>query len=147
MTQPVSLSIPLPPRRAAPADVGATCKRCGATTFRTFTQTFRDGTKHLRVECAGCGTFQRYAPQSGPEAMRYQPRPADAHKEETTPPPSRWPWVGMIRLADGVWRAVALADDLGRCWDALLHYPGTGDLLVFPVRPESVRRAEGRVAP
>jgi hypothetical protein len=38
-------------------------------------QVFRDGTTHIRAECAGCGTYIRYVRQT-PEALRRAgPRP------------------------------------------------------------------------
>jgi hypothetical protein len=36
------------------------CRRCRSTEFRAVPQTFKDGSTHLRQECAGCGKFKRY---------------------------------------------------------------------------------------
>jgi hypothetical protein len=41
----------------------------------------------------------------------------------------------MIRQRDELWRAVALTQEHGRCWDALLTYPGEGDRLTVPTDP------------
>jgi hypothetical protein len=49
----------------APAPpAGLACKRCGSSAIKTRWQTFRDGGRHLRAECAVCGTFRRYLAQA-----------------------------------------------------------------------------------
>ena len=40
------------------------CLRCGASRFRFGWQAFLNGVKHIRVECADCGAFVCYAPQT-----------------------------------------------------------------------------------
>ena len=59
----------------------------------------------------------------------------DAHAANTAPPDEDWQWLGHVRDGDGVWRPVALASSLARCWDALLCHPSHGDLLCIPTRP------------
>jgi hypothetical protein len=70
--------------------------------------------------------------------------PADhgVHPKNFEPPPDGWDWLGHIRQADGVWRAVALTGSLASCWDALLAYPGHGDLLCCPLQPVPRGREE-----
>jgi hypothetical protein len=48
------------PPDPAPAALGLACAGCGATEIRTWWQTFANGTKHVRAECARCGRFLRY---------------------------------------------------------------------------------------
>jgi hypothetical protein len=71
----------------------------------------------------------------GTPDFAHEQRPADAHRDNLKPPTASWWWQGLIRQADGVWRPVALARTLAACWDALLTYPGKGDLLCIPTRP------------
>jgi hypothetical protein len=103
-------------------------------------QTFANGTRHVRADCASCKGFVRYLKQTAtaPDYL-HRPLPPDAHLEARKAPPAGWDWLGWIRQHDGVWRPVALARTLACCWDALLHYPGKGDLLCIPTRP----RAQG----
>jgi hypothetical protein len=42
---------------------GVVCPDCGAAEFRTFWQTFANGTRHVRLDCTTCGQFVRYAKQ------------------------------------------------------------------------------------
>lgn len=128
--QPVTLA-PAP----SPADAGLACRKCGAAKFTTVLQTFRDGTKHVRLDCAACKTFVRYASQDGAPEPRHEHRPPDAHDELLAAPPASWHWLGLIRQDDGVWRAVALCPTLERCWEALLTLSGEGDRLCVPTRP------------
>jgi hypothetical protein len=117
---------------------GLTCRQCGADTFKTHWQRFRDGSRHVRMDCAGCGAFQRYLPRSSEGAapgMVYRKGAEDLHREHTAPAPRGWQWIGYVRSSDGRWRAVALCDSLGGCWDALLTTWQQGDLLCVPVRP------------
>jgi hypothetical protein len=118
-----------------PLPEGLVCPKCGGSTFKTFWQTFKDGSKHVRCECATCKAFVRYLPNPGGPECHYEPRKAGAHEDELAAPPESWHWVGMVRQADEVWRAVAMAPTLGRCWDCLLTYPGEGDRLCTPTRP------------
>jgi hypothetical protein len=112
---------------------GLICPHCGATEFTTSWQTFADGTRHLRMGCRACGGFVRFLKQSKDQPdYRKEPRRPDAHQPELTPPATSWEWIGLIRHSDQVWRAVALAPTLARCWDSLLHYPGEGDRLCVP---------------
>ena len=39
------------------------CKNCGAESLTKTIQTFKDGTKHLRVDCSKCNTFNGYEKQ------------------------------------------------------------------------------------
>jgi hypothetical protein len=39
------------------------CRKCRSTERTIAQQTFKDGTVHSRVTCAGCGKFIRYAPR------------------------------------------------------------------------------------
>jgi hypothetical protein len=120
---------------------GVTCPHCGATEFKTRWQTFVSGVRHVRMECASCKRFVRYLKQS-PQSLdyRHEPRRHDAHPPELTPPPASWEWIGLIRKSDQVWRAVALAPTLGRCWDTLLHNPGEGDRLCISTKPDPPRK-------
>jgi hypothetical protein len=125
-----------------PTPEGLLCPKCGKSAFRTFWQTFADGNKHVRCNCAKCGAFVRYLPKPGGPECRYEPRKPNAHAAEMAPPPEGWVWIGMIRQSDKQWHAVAMAPTLDRTWDALLHYPGTGDYLCFPSKPvDEVSRA------
>lgn len=147
----------LPPPPAVPSDIGATCKRCGSTTFTTSWQVFADGTKHVRMSCGTCQAFIRYLPQrngdraeragGSPEGKEPAPRepgyavkkaPADLHEAQTEPPPDDWQWLGYVRSADNRWRPIALCDSLSRCWEAMLGSHMQGDLLAVPVH--AVRR-------
>jgi hypothetical protein len=142
MTQPVTPTL-LPGH--SPAELGLVCPGCGAAEFKTRCQEFRDGTRHVRADCARCGKFVRYLKQpGGPDFKleRYRPDPDQPDHPAHEPPPESWRWVGFIRQADRVWRPVAEAPTLGRCWDALLHYPGDGDRLCVPTRPGKATKGE-----
>jgi hypothetical protein len=115
-----------------PEQLGLCCPSCGATEARTSRECL-DGVDLMRLACAGCGRLLRHLEMSGP--LRFEPAPDDANRAEKAPPGPGWGWIGMVRLSDNVWRAVALADSLGRVWDCLLTYPGTGDRLAIPTRP------------
>src|SRR5262249_47776852 len=111
-------------RQLIPA--GLLCQKCGAAEFKTSWQQFAGGKKHLRADCARCGAFVRYLKQPGAPEPEYQPAPEGTHRSNNAAPPDSWLWIGMIRLNDGLWRAVATAPTLAKCWDVLLHYPGQG---------------------
>src|SRR6185312_6957850 len=115
---------------------GLVCRRCGGARFRTSWQTFSDGTRHVRADCAACGAFVRYLKQPGAPEPRHEPQRADASRPSLAPLPVSWRWIGWIRQADRVWRPVAEAATLEGCWDTLLHYPGEGDRLCIPSRVE-----------
>jgi hypothetical protein len=115
-----------------PARIGLLCPACGGTEAKTYRDRL-DGIDLMRLECADCGRLLRHLEMSG--ELRFEPAPDDAHRAEKAPPGPGWKWIGLVRLADNVWRAVALADSLGRCWDCLLTYPGVGDRLAIPTRP------------
>jgi hypothetical protein len=117
-----------------PAAVGLTCPGCGAIGATSTLQTLRGGMKVIRLNCAACNRFLRHVDVQG-RNFRYEPAPPDAAKPDVAPPPASWQWLGFIRQADRVWKAVALTDSLASCWDALLTYPGAGDLLCIPGRP------------
>jgi hypothetical protein len=129
----MSAPVELPPAASAPE--GLRCPKCGGTAFKTFWQTFADGSKHVRADCAACGAFVRYLKQPGSPDFKHEPRKPGAHIDELAAPPDSWCWIGMIRQADELWRAVAMAPTLGRCWDCLLTYPGEGDRLCVPSKP------------
>jgi hypothetical protein len=123
-----------------PVPDGLLCPKCGAAEFRTAWATFKDGSRHVRADCAKCGAFVRFLKQS-PDApdFRYEATTVTASMPADHParkaPPDGWTWIGLVRLDDGHWRAVATSTTLARCWDALLHYPGVGDLLCIPSKP------------
>jgi hypothetical protein len=99
--------------------------------------TAKNGTRHARADCAECGMFSRYLDQPDAPAVKHEPCDPGASSASTAAPPATWRWIGWIRQSDMVWRPVAEAPTLGRCWDALLHYPGDGDRLCIPSRPEN----------
>jgi hypothetical protein len=139
----------LPPLPAPPPNPAA-CAGCGGLTFTTTWQTFANGTRHVRMNCAACGRFQRYLPQDrdGRPAYRHETRPADAHAAELRPPPASWCWIGYVRPGDGVWYAVAQTASLAGCWDALLTTHVVGDRLCVPTEPTrgtGKARAEGPI--
>lgn len=123
---------------------GLACRQCQGTKFKTSWQTFADGTKHVRMDCGDCGAFVRYLKQPGAPGPKYEPRPPDAHAKALAPAPApdSWAWLGLIRQADQWWRPVAYAATLGGVWDALLTFPGQGDLLAIPTRPGQARAAD-----
>ncbi len=92
-----------PPRADA-----APCKRCGGTRLSTSWQNFRDGTRHLRACCSGCGKFQRFLPQD-----QGHPEPPDARQ---TGADLRGLLLGQLDLAtrhlDGLAQAVLERDRL-----------------------------------
>jgi hypothetical protein len=133
--QPEAQAPPTP--REVP--LGLKCPKCGGTEFKTWWQTFANGTRHIRADCAACRAFVRYLKQPDSPEPKYQPRRPDASKESLAPPPADWQWLGWVRQGDGIWRSVALCPTLARCWDTLLHYPGEGDLLCIPTRPEDAK--------
>jgi hypothetical protein len=137
---------PLPAAHTAPGEAGLACRGCGAAEVKTRWQEFKDGSRHIRAECARCGGFLRYLTQPlqvPVEEVLAVLTPADdmANRIPMAPPPEGWQWVGHVRLADGVWRPVALASSLTACWDSLLRFPGRADLLCIPCWP--VPRVEG----
>jgi hypothetical protein len=129
---------------------GVACPQCGAAEFRTYWQTFADGSRHVRVDCARCKKFVRYAKQTAdaPE-HKHEPVAADvpAWRKAAPVPQDKWDWLGLIRQDDNAWRPVALAPTLARAWDALLHYPGQGDLLCVPTRPVPKENQENEKTP
>jgi hypothetical protein len=133
MDLPRPVELPPPP---PPAELGLCCRRCGASAFTTCWQTFANGTKHVRMDCGRCGAYVRYLKQQGAPEPKVQFAPADTPRNRLAPPTpaDAWEWVGMIRLEDQVWRAVAKAPTLERCWDSLLTFGGEGDLLCMPSR-------------
>src|SRR5436853_2922813 len=96
-------TVELPP--CPPPHPGMVCQRCKSTELRTNWQRFSDGKLHCRCECPKCGGFVRYLPAT----YRHEPRPPGAHEHNTKPPADDSPWLGFVRLSDGIWRAVALA--------------------------------------
>jgi hypothetical protein len=130
MDLPRPVELPPPP----PAAAGLLCPHCGAAEFTTRWRTFADGTRHVQADCARCKRFVRWMKQRGAPEPRVQFAPADTPRNRLAPPTPEdvWEWLGLIRLADQTWRAVAKAPTLERCWDTLLHFPGEGDLLCMP---------------
>jgi hypothetical protein len=129
---------PAPPD-PGPAAVGVVCPRCRGTRFKTTWQVFSDGSRHVRMTCAACNKFMRYLPRPDGPDLRLERRPHDARAYRMKPPPASYNWIGFIRQSDELWRAVALAPTLERCWDCLLTYPGDGDLLCVPSEPPPQR--------
>ncbi len=125
---------PHAPQRLPTPD-GLLCPKCGAAEFVTRWQRFKDGSSHVRADCARCGKFVRYLEKPGAPEPQYTPRRPEAHEQAAAPPPASWWWIGMVRPSDGVWRAVALAPTVGRCWDTLLHCHLEGDYLLVPTHP------------
>lgn len=41
------------------------CGYCGSTSNKIIEQQFSNGTTHIRLECAQCGKFLRFAPKPG----------------------------------------------------------------------------------
>jgi hypothetical protein len=138
MTATVENAPDLPPPRVPPASLGLSCPACQGTEFTTCWQTFKDGTRHARLDCARCKRYVRYLPRGGPPGapdFQLRRRPADAHRCETAPPPPGWVWIGYLRSHDGLWRPVAMAEDLAGLWNALLGSWQVGDVLAVPVMP------------
>jgi hypothetical protein len=75
------------------------CRRCRGTQFRMVPQTFRDGTKHRRAECAACGRFLRYLPRRDGTAQR-QALPVVPLAAQA-PRPSRPIQVEILSVAPG----------------------------------------------
>lgn len=40
------------------------CSKCGADALRLTWTVFSNGTRHIRGDCAACGKFSQYVPQS-----------------------------------------------------------------------------------
>ena len=62
------------------------CARCGGSRSRFGWQVFSNGTKHIRVECAECGAYVCYAPQTPEHLRRAGPppegdTPGDEHEQ------------------------------------------------------------------
>jgi hypothetical protein len=132
------MTLPIDEAGPPAAPPGPACRGCRGTEFRTSWQRFKDGTRHVRMDCAGCRRFVRYLKQADGPDFRFEPRKAGAHAAELAPPAPSWVWVGHVRQADEVWRPVALSSTLAGCWEALLTFPGEGDRLCIPSRPEGV---------
>jgi hypothetical protein len=122
-----------------------TCRSCGSATYRTSWQTFGNGTRHLRMECADCGVFARYLKQrpDGSPEFRMEVSALPATHPAVQPSPVGHVWVGMVRAADQVWRVVGQAATLERCWDVLLSHPCEGDRLAWPCEPDGNRATVG----
>jgi hypothetical protein len=95
------------------------------------------------LACRGCKLAVRLLTRyPGDPTPGFEPRPAGTSAYAYDAPPAGSWWVGMIRQSDQVWRPVALAQEHGRCWDALLTYPGEGDRLTVPTdAPPGVSKA------
>jgi hypothetical protein len=139
--QPIPVSHPAPP--------GLRCPKCQATEFTTTWQTFSNGTRHVRADCAHSGAYVRYLPRGGDgtPAYKLELRPPDASAISMAPPAPDAEWIGWVRPADGKWRPVALAQTLSRAWEALLHFPGDVDRLAIPVLPDKDSQDSGTVRP
>jgi hypothetical protein len=124
------------------------CRKCGGVAFTTRWQTFSDGTRHVRMECAACGAFARYLPQRPDGAPHYRVEVSSLPSSHPAvqPPPVEFVWVGMVRTSDMIWRVVGTAPTLKRCWDVLLSHPSEGDRLAWPCEPPP-RPAVGRQPP
>lgn len=94
------------------------------------------------MDCGACGAFVRYLKQPNAPGPKYEARPPDAHRRALAAPPESWAWLGLIRQADQWWRPVACAATLAGVGDALLTFPGQGDMLAIPTRPVKARAAD-----
>lgn len=117
----------------SPALAGVVCAACNGSRFTSTLARQKDGARHVRLTCTGCGKEVHFVEQG---RAQFETAPPDAHQHALAPPPADWRWVGMIRQSDRVWRAVAEAGTLEACWDCLLTYPGLGDRLCVPTKPE-----------
>jgi uncharacterized Zn finger protein len=61
------------------------CRRCSGTRLHFGWQVFRNGTRHIRVECAECGAYVCYAPQTPENLRRAGPPPAGGPAGEESP--------------------------------------------------------------
>jgi hypothetical protein len=111
-----------------PEEAGVTCRACGAAASRSYWVTV-DGLRLIRLDCSGCGRFVRHLDPANCLSMPASPDVPTAARRL----PGSCRWLGLVRGADGVWLAVALADDLARCWDALLTCSLEGARLCTPV--------------
>jgi hypothetical protein len=85
------------------AALAPSCRRCRSTQFRTREQEFKDGTRHVRQECAGCGKFVRYLPRRDEtEQAPRPPRPIQVEILSIAP--------GKPDLANAVERAMQSLD-------------------------------------
>jgi hypothetical protein len=114
---------------------GLRCPKCGESRFKTVWQTFANGTRHVRADCAKCKTFVRYLKQDGAPEPEYRPRQPGASAYAYKAPPSDFWWIGYIRPDDGLWYAIALARTPGQCWDVLRYCPMDGETFIAPCRP------------
>jgi hypothetical protein len=121
-----------------PEEAGVTCRACGGAASRTF-WAMVDGLRLLRLDCAACGRMVRHL---GPDNLLSMPSPLDVPFAAKRLPGSSCRWLGLVRGTDGVWLAVALAEDLKRCWDTLLTCSIEGDRLCTPVRAAEPRKGE-----
>lgn len=138
----MSIETPTLTQPISPAEAGLACAHCGATEFKTVWQTFADGIRHARADCSRCKRFVRYLKQQGAPEPRFERAPVDAKTQDLVAPSATWHWIGLIRQSDRVWRPVAMAATLGQCWDALMHFPGVGDYLCVPTRPDAKKRGD-----
>jgi hypothetical protein len=70
--------------RAARA-AGVACRHCGAAEFTTAWQTFSDGTKHIRMDCARCGAFARWVSQKDRRSRATSRHPPPAASRSLAP--------------------------------------------------------------
>ena len=86
----------------------------------------RQGTAHFGL-CGLRGVFARLLRRHGDPLPGYEPRvPGTSEYAHDSPTENCW-WIGMIRLRDGLFRAICLSKTQGGCWDSLLWFPGEGD--------------------
>jgi hypothetical protein len=116
---------------------GVVCRECGSSEFKTYWQTFTNGTRDVRAECAKCGAFAHYLPQ----ALAHKHKQADATPKHMPAPKDSDVWLGLVRLADGVWRAVAKATTLAKLWDVILSHPSwPAEWLLVPSEDPSPKK-------
>jgi hypothetical protein len=96
-----------PENQDSPINGGIACSRCGSA---ELVENARD------LDCADCGCPRVWLDQ----------------RRDKLPLPCAW--IGLVRLADKRWRAVAYAETLEKCWDALQTWPLSGDRMAWPVR-------------
>jgi hypothetical protein len=121
-----------------PEEVGVTCRACGGAASRSTWATI-DGLRLIRLDCAKCGRFVRHLDPANCLSMPVSP---DVPTVAKRLPGSGCRWLGLVRGAEGVWLAVALAEDLKRCWDALLTCSIEGDRLCTPVSATEPQKGE-----
>lgn len=58
------------PQKRRKSRRNAACSKCGSTAIKVKLQKFKNGTKHRRANCGGCGSFLRYMKKHGEQAQK-----------------------------------------------------------------------------